>query len=102
MRFINHQSKVFVFLVTTFLLCGYFIIHGLGLGNDKGYLSISKLDTQIILASSELTGLRKHRQWLQHRVSLIAEDEVDQDFLGEIARAQGGLYAVDELVIDFN
>ena len=98
------QSRIasFTFWVLCFLITGYFAIHGLGLGGDKGYLSLSRLDTKISNAEIELAELRDHRQWLEHRVSLIAEDEVDADFLSELARSKGGLFAPNELIININ
>jgi cell division protein FtsB len=102
MRIINNKAKHFILLVGAFLIAGYFIIHGLGLGGDKGYMSLGKLDGDIASAQIELAELREQRKWLQHRVSLVAEDEIDQDLLGEIARSEGGLFATDELIINFN
>ena len=98
------QSRIisFVFWVLCFLVTGYFTIHALGLGGDRGYLSLSKFDRDISVARTELAELQSHRQWLEHRISLIAEGEVDADFLSELAREGGGLYAPDELIIQFN
>ena len=81
---------------------GYFAIHGLGLGGDNGYLSINSLDQDIINAEQELIALQDQRKWLEHRVSLVNETEVDADMLGELARREGGLYAADEVIIDLN
>ena len=98
------QTRIasFTFWVMCFLVAGYFSIHGLGLGGDKGYLSLSRLDSDISAARVELAELRAHRAWLEHRVSLIAEDEVDADFLSELAREKGGLFAPNELIIELN
>ena len=85
-----------------FMAGGYFAIHGLGLGGNQGYLSINGLDQNIISAEQELAALQDHRKWLEHRVSLVNETEVDADMLGELARRHGGLYAADEIIIDFN
>ena len=100
----QQQSRLtsFIFWVLCFLVTGYFTIHGLGLGNDKGYLSFAKLNHDIDTATVELAELRAHRAWLEHRVSLVAEDEVDADLLGEIARERGGLFAPNELIIELN
>ncbi|MCE2517415.1 MAG: septum formation initiator family protein [Alphaproteobacteria bacterium] len=102
MRRVNNISREFIYRMGVFLIVGYFIIHGLGLGGGKGYLSLGQLDEDINAATIELAALRDHREWLEHRVSLVAEDEIDEDFLGEIARAETGLFAADEIVIDFN
>ena len=98
------QSRItsFSYWMLCFVVAGYFIIHGLGLGGDKGYLSFTSFDEDISDARIELSELRFKRKWLEHRVSLIAEDEVDADFLSEIAREKGGLYSPDELIIEFN
>jgi cell division protein FtsB len=92
----------FFFWVICFLVTGYFTIHGLGLDGDKGYLSFSTFDQDISEARDELAELRDYRTRLEHRISLIATDEVDADFLSELARKNGGLYAPDELIFNLN
>lgn len=96
------KLRSFTIGVTMFMAAGYFTIHGLGLGGDKGYLSLNGYDHEISIAQAELAELQKKRKWLEHRVSLVNETEVDADLLGELARKQGGLYASDELIIDLN
>ena len=98
----SFKIRSFVFGVMMFMAGGYFAIHGLGLGGDNGYLSIGSLDQDIITAEQELSALQDHRKWLEHRVSLVNETEVDADMLGELARREGGLYAADEIIINFN
>ena len=98
----SFKIRSFVFGVMMFMAGGYFAIHGLGLGGDNGYLSIGSLDEDIISAEQELIALQDHRKWLEHRVSLVNELEVDADMLGELARREGGLYAADEVIIDLN
>ena len=98
----SFKIRSFVFGVTVFMAGGYFAIHGLGLGGDNGYLSIGSLDKDIIKAEQELIALQDQRKWLEHRVSLVNESEVDADMLGELARREGGLYAADEVIIDLN
>lgn len=98
----SFKIRSFVFGVMMFMAGGYFAIHGLGLGGDNGYLSIGSLDEDILSAEQELIALQDHRKWLEHRVSLVNESEVDADMLGELARREGGLYAADEVVIDLN
>jgi len=98
----SFKIRSFVFGVMMFMAGGYFAIHGLGLGGDNGYLSIGSLDEDIFSAEQELIALQDHRKWLEHRVSLVNESEVDADMLGELARREGGLYAADEVIIDLN
>ena len=98
----SYKIRSFVFGVMMFMAGGYFAIHGLGLGGDNGYLAIGSLDEDIASAEQELNALETHRKWLEHRVSLVNESEVDADMLGELARREGGLYAPDEIIIDFN
>ena len=93
---------LFVVWGITFFISGYFIMHGLGLGGELGYFSLDSLDRKIAQSEERLAEMTTHRQWLAHRISLVSGDTIDADFLGEIARGQGGLYATDELVIDFN
>ena len=72
------------------------------MGNAKGFLSLSDIEQDIILAKNELIELRSKRTWLEHRVSLVAEGSFDADLLSEIAREKSGLFSLDELVIEFN
>ena len=98
----SFKIRSFVFGVMMFMAGGYFAVHGLGLGGDNGYLSIGSLDEDIFSAEQELIALQDHRKWLEHRVSLVNESEVDADMLGDLARREGGLYAADEVIIDLN
>lgn len=98
----SFKIRSFIFGVMMFMAGGYFAIHGLGLGGNKGYLSIGSLDQDIIKAEKELIALQDHRKWLEHRVSLVNESKVDADMLGELARREGGLYASDEVIINLN
>lgn len=98
----SFKIRSFIFGVMMFMAGGYFAIHGLGLGGNKGYLSIGSLDQDIIKAEEELIALQDHRKWLEHRVSLVNESKVDADMLGELARREGGLYASDEVIINLN
>lgn len=102
MRIINTRSKHFVSLVVVSLVMGYFMIHGLGLGGGKGYLSLTPLNQEISQTQLELAELKEYRQWLEHRVFLVSEGEIDEDLLGEIARSKSGLFAPDEVIIDLN
>ena len=96
------KIKSFTVGVLMFMAAGYFAIHGLGVGGDKGYLSLGGLDQDIELAEQKLSELRANRQWLENRVSLVTENKIDEDLLGELARTEGGLYAPDEIIIDIN
>ena len=96
------RLRVFGFWVFTFFIAGYFTVHGLGLGNERGVLTIDKLNHDISNARTELAELTAERKWLEHKVKLVSRDQVDADILGELARREGGLYAPDEIVIDFN
>ena len=89
-------------LMLCFVASGYFLIHGLGLGSDVGYMSISRLNDEINLAEAKLNEISLHRSWLQHRVSLVAEGEVDQDLLSELAQSNGNLFAKNDLIIKIN
>lgn len=86
----------------TFFLAGYFIMHGLGFGGERGFLSLERLDGEIAVSEASLNELQEYRQWLDHRVQLVSQDKVDADLLGELARNQGGLFAADEIIIDLN
>ena len=101
-RAASTRLRVFGFWVVTFFIAGYFTVHGLGLGNERGVLTIDKLNNDIIVARAELEGLVAEREWLEHKVQLVSRDQVDADILGELARKEGGLFAPDEIIIEFN
>lgn len=98
-RALYKKLGYFFFWGIVLLTTGYFAYHGLGIGGGRGYMALAELDHDIIRSQAELDELQEHRQWLEHRVSLVAEGEVDADLLGELARKNGGLYAPGELII---
>lgn len=101
-RAASTRLRVFGFWVVTFFIAGYFTVHGFGLGNERGILTIGGLNDDISNARLELAELVAQRQWLEHKVKLVSQDQVDADILGELARKEGGLYAPDEIIIEFN
>jgi len=101
-RAASTRLRVFSFWVLTFFIAGYFTVHGLGLGNERGVLTIDKLNRDILAAQVQLADLVAERQWLEHKVRLVSRDQIDADILGELARKEGGLYAPDEIIIEFN
>lgn len=101
-RAASTRLRVFGFWVLTFFIAGYFTVHGLGLGNERGVLTIDKLNHDIVDARARLADLVTERAWLEHKVKLVSRDQIDADILGELARKEGGLYAPDEIVIEFN
>ena len=96
------QYKKFSFFMVTFLSIGYFALHGLGLGGNRGYLSLSGLNSEVAEAQGELSSIKNHRHWLEHRISLVSEGRIDADILGELARSENGLFAPDEIIININ
>jgi len=101
-RVASTRLRVFAFWVFTFFIAGYFAVHGLGLGGERGILTIDKLNKEMRLAKAELSTLKNKREWLEHRVRLVSKDEVDEDLLGELARKESGLFATNEIVIELN
>ena len=89
-------------LMLCFVASGYFFIHGLGLGSSVGYMSVASLNNEISLSEAKLNEISQHRAWLEHRVSLVAEGEVDQDLLSELAQDNGNLFAKNDLIIKIN
>ncbi|MGC6484881.1 MAG: FtsB family cell division protein [Candidatus Puniceispirillales bacterium] len=80
----------------------FFIIHSLGLGDTRGYSSLDRIDQEIRQAEEQLAALVDQRQWLEKRIDLVSESQVDADLLGELARREMGLYATDDIVINLN
>ncbi len=96
------QYKGVTFFVVTFLSIGYFAMHGLGLGGNRGYLSLNGLNADVAEAQDTLTSIKNHRHWLEHRISLVSKGRIDADILGELARSENGLFALDEIIINID
>ena len=102
MIYIKSNYLSFSSLMLCFVISGYFLIHGLGLGSNNGYLSLARLNSEISLAEIKLNKIILHRSWLEHRVSLVAEGEVDQDLLSELAQDNANLFAKNDFIIKIN
>ena len=80
----------------------FFLIHSLGLGDNRGYRSLGVMDTEIAEAEQHLASLVEKREWLEQRIDLVSENGIDADLLGELARRQMGMYAPNEIIININ
>ncbi len=83
------------------VFCLVFIIVSLfyGLGSDQGYLARKLAASKIIAAENELSKLTEVNDYLKNKVSLLSDDGIDRDMLGELGRRKSGLYADNEIVI---
>lgn len=72
----------------------YHVVHG-----ERGVLAWSELERQVAEAEAELGQIRSQREVLEHRVSLLHNDNLDADLLDEVVRSNLGYGRRDEIVI---
>lgn len=78
------------------MLCyfAYHVVHG-----ERGILAWHQLERQVAEAQAELDQIRGQREVLEHRVSLLHNDNLDADLLDEVVRRNLGYGRPDEIVI---
>lgn len=87
----------FVVLGTLVAFFGFHTIAG-----ERGILARPELERKIQLAEEDLALLSKHQSFLEHRITLLQNETIDADMLGETARAELGLYAPDDVIISID
>ena len=82
------------------LLSSVVIFFGLNIfAGERGIFAHPELDRKIMLAEEKLGLLNKHHDFLSQRIELMQADSLDADMLTEIARAELGLYASNDVII---
>ena len=87
-----------------FLLLGtltaFFGFHTIAGG--RGILARPELERNISLAEEELELLARKKAFLEQRIALLNQDEVNADILSETARGEVGLYAPNDVIISID
>lgn len=67
--------------------------------SKTGYPALWELQEQRAALSADVDALRKHRQWMENRASLMASDDLDPDMVDERIREVLGYAAPQDIVI---
>ena len=97
------MRKTFAFAGSFFLLgtiIAFFGFHTVA--GDRGMLARPQLEHKILQAQEQLSLLKKHQSFLNHRISLMHKGGVDADILAETARAELGLFAPNDVIISID
>jgi cell division protein FtsB len=84
-RTVRSRAAGFLVPVVGFAVIGYFVWHGLH--GAYGFWSAKQLETQVAGLSGQLAELRREREELEQRVSLLRPESLDPDMLDERARS---------------
>jgi len=87
----------FFLLGTLIAFFGFHTIAG-----DRGILARPQLERAIGLAEEELALLVSHKAFLEQRIALLNQGEVDADMLSETARGELALYAPNDVIISID
>ena len=97
------RQRIMVTIGGSFLLSSVVIFFGFHIfAGDRGILARPELDRKIMLAEEKLKLLDKQHSFLSHRIKLLQSDSLDADMLAEIARAELGLYAPNDVIISID
>ena len=81
-------------------LTAFFGFHTIA--GERGILARPELERNIGLAEEELELLVSKKSFLEQRIALLSQDEVDADMLSETARGEVGLYAPNDVIISID
>jgi cell division protein FtsB len=95
-RMIRRKFDLVVMIVCLSLL-GYFAWHAFH--GPRGFAYQARLEARAHDLSGQLDAIRKERDRLEKRVSLMRPDSIDPDMLDELARANLGYGKPGDLVI---
>ena len=87
-----------VFLLGTMI--AFFGFHTVA--GDRGILARPQLEHKIVQAQEQLSLLKKHQSFLNHRISLMHRGGVDADILAETARSELGLFAPNDVIVSID
>ena len=90
-RFFKSQNIVDAFLILVLI---YFIYNTI-VGN-RGLFSYISLNQEIPAAQKTLSTLQKEREIIENKIQLLTSDNIDTDFLDELARRDLGLINENE------
>ena len=87
----------FVLLSAIVSFFGFHIVSG-----ERGLLARPSLELKIVQAEEQLALLNKHHRFLQQRIGLLRSGIVDADMLAETARAELGLYGLNDVIVSID
>ena len=90
-------SNVVVLNFIALLILAYFVYHNL-VGN-RGLLNMPSLNKEIEQKKALLSSYKAEKEYLQNRVNLLYDENINKDILDEIARDYFGLIGEDEICI---
>ena len=85
------------FSFCTFLVFIFFVFHIFF--TDRSLWTIFELNDKIIFSSNELDKLQNQKIQLSSELDLLRDDNIDSDFLSEIAQELLGLIKPDQIII---
>ena len=87
-------------LVLTGILMVFFGFHTIV--GERGLMARSEIDREIQSAREILALLDKQNHFLEHRIRLMRSGAIDADMLAETARANVGMYGVNDVIISID
>ena len=97
------RQRIMIMIGGSFLLSSVVIFFGFHIfAGQRGILARPELDRKIMLAEEKLDLLDRQQHFLSRRIKLLQTDLLDADMLAEIARAELGLYAPNDVIISID
>ena len=97
-KFFTKEYFFYVFFsFCTFLVFIFFVFHIFF--TDRSLWTIFELNDKIIFSSNELDKLQNQKIQLSSEIDLLRYDNIDSDFLSEIAQELLGLIKPDQIII---
>jgi len=97
-KFFTKEYFFYVFFsFCTFLVFIFFVFHIFF--TDRSLWKIFELNDKIIFSSNELDKLQNQKIQLSSELDLLRDDNIDSDFLSEIAQELLGLIKPDQIII---
>ena len=97
-KFFTKEYFFYVFFsFCTFLVFIFFVFHIFF--TDRSLWTIFELNDKIIYSSNELDKLQNQKIQLSSEIDLLRYDNIDSDFLSEIAQELLGLIKPDQIII---
>lgn len=92
------SSNIVIFHFTALLILVYFICHSF-VGN-RGLLTLPLLNKEIEQKKVLLDDYNAQKEYLENRVNLLYDQNLNKDILDELARDYFGLIEEDEICIN--
>ena len=97
-KFFTKEYFFYVFFsFCTFLVFIFFVFHIFF--TDRSLWTIFELNDKIIFSSNKLDKLQNQKIQLSSEIDLLRYDNIDSDFLSEIAQELLGLIKPDQIII---